>query len=164
MLQGNSLSWTMNTNKNFNSCFGGGGRRKETFALQYSWYSSYLTDASPRYSFTEGFLLHPFFEGRMRLGWVFWYFPNTKAAGSPYRKQLGLTSLALRIWNPRADFNVLFPSSILDWSAFIFSKNMPEFGKAQLVIVGSCFTRSVEFYQSMSFNSIAYILQVPSGP
>lgn len=99
----NPLSWTMDTNKNFNSCCGGWerGRRKETLALHYSWYSSYLTAASPCYSFTEGFLIHPFFEGWMRLGWVFWYFPHTNAAGSFYRKQLGLTSLALRIWNPQ---------------------------------------------------------------
>lgn len=146
----------MDTNKNFNPCCGGWerGRRKETLALQYSWYSSYLAVASPCYSFTEGFLIHPFFEGWMRLGWVFWYFPHTKAAGSFYRKQLGLTSLALRIWNPRYShycywIEVLLSSlrtcqNLAKLSWWLWAPALPDaLGKCGVFLL----------YQSKSFNS-----------
>lgn len=147
-------------------------RRKATFALQYSWYSSYLTIASPHYSFTEGFLIHPFFEGRMRLDWIFSYFPHTKAAGSSYRKQLGLTNLALRIWNPRGlqiltcfshhcywigalSSSLRTCQNLANLSWWLWAPALPDaLGKRRIFL----------FYQSMSFNSKAYILQVPSGP
>lgn len=168
----NPLSWTMDANKNFNSCCGGWGREEERKHSLFSiagipcvWLLLLHATALQRvFSSTHSL------KNETRLSLL--VFPRTKAAGSFYRKQLGLTSLALRIWNPRGLQFLTCCSHYRYWIGALSSslrtcQNLAKlswwwWAPALPNALGKC--RVFLLYQSMSFNLKAYILQVHSGP